>query len=84
MSDPPFLIFGAPAIGEAEIAEVEACLRSDWLGTGPRIKARGRAIAPELPAFDLTSPMLEDALRARIRPDKQWSKISTTINECRS
>lgn len=33
---PPFLIFGAPAIGEAEIAEVEACLRSGWLGTGPR------------------------------------------------
>lgn len=35
---PPFLIFGAPAIGEAEIAEVEACLRSGWLGTGPRTK----------------------------------------------
>jgi dTDP-4-amino-4,6-dideoxygalactose transaminase len=33
----PFLIFGAPAIGEAEIAEVEACLRSGWLGTGPRV-----------------------------------------------
>jgi len=38
MSEPPFLIFGAPAIGEAEIAEVEACLRSGWLGTGPRTK----------------------------------------------
>lgn len=34
---PPFLIFGAPKIGEAEIAEVEACLRSGWLGTGPRV-----------------------------------------------
>ncbi|HEY9130875.1 MAG TPA: DegT/DnrJ/EryC1/StrS aminotransferase family protein [Dyella sp.] len=33
----PFLIFGAPSIGEEEIAEVEACLRSGWLGTGPRV-----------------------------------------------
>lgn len=33
----PFLIFGAPAIGEEEIAEVVACLRSGWIGTGPRV-----------------------------------------------
>lgn len=33
----PFLIFGAPQIDEAEIAEVEACMRSGWLGTGPRV-----------------------------------------------
>lgn len=33
----PFLIFGAPSIEEAEILEVEACLRSGWLGTGPRV-----------------------------------------------
>ncbi|QKK02224.1 MAG: DegT/DnrJ/EryC1/StrS family aminotransferase [Pseudomonadota bacterium] len=32
-----FLIFGSPQIGEEEIAEVEACLRSGWLGTGPRV-----------------------------------------------
>jgi dTDP-4-amino-4,6-dideoxygalactose transaminase len=32
-----FLIFGSPAIGEEEIAEVVA-LRSGWLGTGPRVK----------------------------------------------
>ena len=40
MSEPtkePFLIFGAPKIGEEEIAEVEACMRSGWLGTGPRV-----------------------------------------------
>jgi len=34
----PFLVFAAPDIREAEIAEVEACLRSGWLGTGPRVK----------------------------------------------
>jgi dTDP-4-amino-4,6-dideoxygalactose transaminase len=33
----PFLVFGAPAIGEEEIAAVEECLRSGWLGTGPRV-----------------------------------------------
>jgi dTDP-4-amino-4,6-dideoxygalactose transaminase len=33
----PFLVFGAPAIGEEEIAEVVACMRSGWLGTGPRV-----------------------------------------------
>ncbi|HET9047721.1 MAG TPA: DegT/DnrJ/EryC1/StrS family aminotransferase [Chiayiivirga sp.] len=33
----PFLVFGSPDIGEAEIAEVEACMRSGWLGTGPRV-----------------------------------------------
>jgi dTDP-4-amino-4,6-dideoxygalactose transaminase len=36
-STSPFLVFGAPQIGDAEIAEVEACLRSGWLGTGPRV-----------------------------------------------
>lgn len=48
----PFLIFGAPSIGEEEIAEVEACLRSGWLGTGPRVArfeqdfAAWRGVAP--------------------------------------
>lgn len=32
-----FLVFGAPAIGEEEIAEVVATLESGWLGTGPRV-----------------------------------------------
>jgi dTDP-4-amino-4,6-dideoxygalactose transaminase len=41
----PFLIFGAPEIGEAEISEVEACLRSGWLGTGPRVARFEREFA---------------------------------------
>lgn len=32
-----FLTFGAPLIGEAEIAEVVDSLRSGWLGTGPKV-----------------------------------------------
>ena len=32
-----FLVFGAPAIGEEEIAEVVSVLRSGWIGTGPKV-----------------------------------------------
>ncbi len=32
-----FLVFGAPAIGDAEIAEVVASLKSGWLGTGRKV-----------------------------------------------
>ncbi|HOO57037.1 MAG TPA: DegT/DnrJ/EryC1/StrS family aminotransferase [bacterium] len=32
-----FLVFGAPLIEEDEIEEVVSCMRSGWLGTGPRV-----------------------------------------------
>ena len=32
-----FLVFGSPLIGEEDIAEVVATLRSGWIGTGPRV-----------------------------------------------
>jgi len=32
-----FLVFGAPAIEEAEIQEVVDSIRSGWLGTGPKV-----------------------------------------------
>jgi dTDP-4-amino-4,6-dideoxygalactose transaminase len=32
-----FLIFGSPRIEEDEIQEIEAVMRSGWLGTGPRV-----------------------------------------------
>jgi dTDP-4-amino-4,6-dideoxygalactose transaminase len=32
-----FLIFGSPLIEDAEIEEVIACLKSGWIGTGPRV-----------------------------------------------
>jgi dTDP-4-amino-4,6-dideoxygalactose transaminase len=37
MARDEFLVFGSPLIEEAEIAEVVACLRSGWIGTGPRV-----------------------------------------------
>jgi dTDP-4-amino-4,6-dideoxygalactose transaminase len=33
-----YLVFGSPALGEEEIAEVVATLRSGWIGTGPRVQ----------------------------------------------
>lgn len=32
-----FLVFGSPALGEAEIEEVVQSMRSGWLGTGPKV-----------------------------------------------
>jgi dTDP-4-amino-4,6-dideoxygalactose transaminase len=32
-----FLVFGSPKIEETEIDAVQACMRSGWLGTGPRV-----------------------------------------------
>ena len=45
MSTQPYLVFAAPDIQEEEIAEVEACMRSGWLGTGPRVAAFEKAFA---------------------------------------
>lgn len=47
-SRPPrreFLVFGAPAIEESEIEEVVSCLRSGWIGTGPRVARFEREFA---------------------------------------
>ena len=39
LSKPPFIAFGAPDIGDAEIQAVLATMQSGWLGTGPRVAA---------------------------------------------
>lgn len=39
------LVFGAPEIGEAEIASVVECLRSRWIGLGPRVEQFENAFA---------------------------------------
>ncbi len=33
-----YLVFGAPVIGEAEIAEVVDSMRAGWIGTGPKVR----------------------------------------------
>src|SRR5208337_1939470 len=32
------LVFGAPVLGEEEIASVTECIRSQWIGLGPRVE----------------------------------------------
>jgi dTDP-4-amino-4,6-dideoxygalactose transaminase len=32
-----YLVFGTPYVGDEEVAEVQACIDSRWLGTGPRV-----------------------------------------------
>ncbi len=40
-----FLVFGAPAIEEEDIAEVVATMRSGWIGSGPRVAQFEAAMA---------------------------------------
>ncbi|HVF49632.1 MAG TPA: aminotransferase class I/II-fold pyridoxal phosphate-dependent enzyme [Pyrinomonadaceae bacterium] len=40
-----FLLFGAPCLGEEEIAEVVETLRSGWIGTGPKAERFEREFA---------------------------------------
>ena len=39
-----FLVFGAPLIGDEEIAEVVDSLRSGWIGTGPKVQRLERML----------------------------------------
>jgi dTDP-4-amino-4,6-dideoxygalactose transaminase/protein involved in polysaccharide export with SLBB domain len=39
------IVFGAPVIGDAEIASVAECLRSRWIGVGPRVQRLEEAFA---------------------------------------
>jgi UDP-4-amino-4-deoxy-L-arabinose-oxoglutarate aminotransferase len=53
-----FLPFSRPSIGEREVAEVTACLRSGWITTGPRcleLEARFRERTGARCAVSLTS-----------------------------
>ena len=40
-----FLVFGAPDLGEEEIAEVVASMRAGWVGTGPKVTQFERMLA---------------------------------------
>lgn len=44
MADEPYIIFGSPIIGDAEIQAVTETLRSCWIGTGPKVHAFQEAV----------------------------------------
>jgi dTDP-4-amino-4,6-dideoxygalactose transaminase len=84
----PFLVFAAPDIQEAEIAEVEACLRSGWLGTGPRVKrfeaefAAYKGLVPEQVAGvnSCTAAMHVSMVAAGLEPGSEV--ITTPLTFC--
>ncbi len=45
MADNDFIVFGKPAIGDEEIAEVIDSLTRGWIGTGPKVKLFERDFA---------------------------------------
>ena len=45
MFDSDFIVFGAPSIEQSEIDEVVRCLKSGWIGTGPRVAEFEREFA---------------------------------------
>lgn len=64
-----YLVFGAPALGEAEIAELVDTLRGGWIGTGPRVARFERDFAaytgaPHAVALASCTAALHLALRA--------------------
>lgn len=84
----PFLVFGAPQIDEAEIAEVVACLRSGWLGTGPRVAqferdfAMFRGVLPQQVAAvnSCTAALHVSMLAADMEPGSEV--ITTPLTFC--
>jgi dTDP-4-amino-4,6-dideoxygalactose transaminase len=87
-TQPPFLVFGAPRIEEAEIAEVEACLRSGWLGTGPRVAqferdfAHWRGVLPSQVAAvnSCTAALHVSMVAANLEPGSEV--ITTPLTFC--
>lgn len=84
----PFLVFGAPQIDEAEIDEVVACMRSGWLGTGPRVAqferdfAAWRRVQPEQVAAvsSCTAALHVSMVAAGIEPGGEV--ITTPLTFC--
>ena len=64
-----FLVFGSPLIEQPEIDEVVECLRSGWIGTGPRVsrfeeKFREYTGAPQAVALNSCTAALHLAFQA--------------------
>jgi dTDP-4-amino-4,6-dideoxygalactose transaminase len=76
-----YLVFGAPTIGEAEKAELLACVASGWLGSGPRVAELERRLgayldAPAVVAVSSCTAALHLALRVLDLPP--GSEVITT------
>lgn len=83
---PKFLPLGAPVIGEEEIAEVVATLRSGWIGTGPRVArfqqdfARYKGVPEAAAVGSCTAALHLSLLAAGIGPGDEV--ITTPMTFC--
>jgi dTDP-4-amino-4,6-dideoxygalactose transaminase len=83
-----FLAFSPPSIGDEEIAEAVASLRSGWLTTGPKVKAFEESFArfvgaPEAVALNSATAAMHVALAALgVGPGDEV--ITTTLTFCSS
>jgi len=81
-----FLVFGAPAVGEEEIAEVVATIRSGWLGTGPKVARfeedfrRYRRAEHAVAVSSCTAALHLSLLAAGLRPGDEV--ITTPMTFC--
>ena len=78
-TQPPFLVFGAPRIEEAEIAEVEACLRSGWLGVAVGLIAVGLAAASLIIDFDSIKRGVDKGVPAKLAWVAAFGLVVTLI-----
>lgn len=81
-----FLVFGSPAIEEAEIQEVVASMRSGWLGTGPKVArfekdfARYKGASHAAALNSCTAALHLSILAAGIKPGDEV--ITTPMTFC--
>jgi dTDP-4-amino-4,6-dideoxygalactose transaminase len=81
-----FLVFGAPAIEEAEIAEVVASMRAGWLGTGPKVHRfeedfkRYQQAAHAVAVNSCTAALHLSLLASELRPGDEV--ITTPLTFC--
>lgn len=81
-----FLVFGAPPIEDAEIAEVVASMKSGWLGTGPKVAAfqedfkAYRGAAHAIAVNSCTAGLHLSILAAGIKPGDEV--ITTPLTFC--
>jgi len=81
-----FLVFGSPLIEEAEIEEVVACLRSAWIGTGPRVAkfeadfAAYKGVSSAVALNSCTAALHLSLLAAELGPDADV--ITTALTFC--
>jgi dTDP-4-amino-4,6-dideoxygalactose transaminase len=81
-----FLVFGSPLIEEAEIEEVIACLKSAWIGTGPRVArfeadfAAYKGVQQAVALSSCTAALHLSLLAADLGPDAEV--ITTSLTFC--